>query len=31
MDAYVNSFYDRITLTGIPDLKGTKPHELSVC
>jgi hypothetical protein len=29
MDAYVNSFYDRISLTGIPDLKGTKPHELN--
>jgi len=28
MDAYVNYFNDRINLTGIPDLKGSKPHEL---
>ena len=28
MDAYVNSSYDRIYLTGIPDLKGSKPHEI---
>jgi len=28
MDAYVNFSTDRIYLTGIPDIKGSKPHEL---